>query len=445
MENYHHSNRSPSESIKIPDNKVSLSDVLGIIEKERTKSSENIVDTIFPLVGENSDTLLYVVNMEKGGWRIYSSDKRTPAIVAEGDSGYFSIEEGSPAVEFWLDEIKQNMAQIAQSTDEELTFSKDEIMFNKSLWTGESVSEVSPKVAPSYPPGHWEEIITSSTVEVHDSIEHMVPKWDQDDPYNKCCPYYSNMQDRAATGCVAIAGSQVLLYLHDKLGVPSEMFSDCSCVGTVDAFSKEFSNPSTGVWSSMSYEYQYPSDTTFLPEAVLISYVGDRVNMHYCENILGSYSWAVPKNLKSDLFEYYGITCYHGDYDEGIVKSNLSKKLPVIVSASDQAIPVNGDIHCFVIDGYRRTRIKYNHYHYYVLDGTPEGQYAMPKEYTTYSYSQPVIESIKINWGWRSQWKKPRVNDGWYALTEGWTVTNGRTFDYNHHVKMIYGFSVSNK
>lgn len=52
--------------------------------------------------GEDNDTLLYIVNFRNGGWRIYSSDKRTPAVLAEGEKGSFSLDEGSPAVAVWI-------------------------------------------------------------------------------------------------------------------------------------------------------------------------------------------------------------------------------------------------------------------------------------------------------------------------------------------------------
>ena len=62
-----------------------------------------------------------------------------------------------------------------------------------------------------------------------------------------------------------------------------------------------------------------------LPEAILIGYVGSMVNMHYHDGN-NKYSWAIPANLKTNLFEYYGINCTHESYDETIVKESLGKK-----------------------------------------------------------------------------------------------------------------------
>lgn len=425
-------------------NNVSMCDVFSIVERDfpQSKSAE-VQFEVTPYMDAASDTLMYIVNYKNGGgWKIYSSDKRTPAILAEGDAGYFSLEEGSPAVAVWISCVAEEIARVRKSTDTELTFSEDEIQFNKAFWTGQQPRFIGDPVPDDLLIGHWEEIEYSQTIE-YDHVDHMVAQWDQDAPYNQCCPYYvSTPGDRAVAGCVAIAGSQLLLYLHNKIGIPANIYSEGYCIGDTDGYEQYFMNSNSTVWSSMSTIYT-PSSSTTLPEAIMIGYVGMTVNMHYCDGAFGQYSWALPSNLKTELFENLGISCSRGSYDENIVKTSLLNQMPVIVSASDLMIPIDGDIHCFVIDGYRRTCTKYTHYHYFVLDEIPSGPYMMPKEYNTYTYSSPQLTSIKINWGWSSQWYNTPVNDGWYSLTGGWTVTNGGTYNYNHNRNMTYGFAVA--
>lgn len=429
----------------LSDNSVSMEDVMSMIAKDfpQTKGTHIQVE---PFIGESSDTLMYIVNNKpSGGWKIYSTDKRTPAVLAEGDSGYFSIEEGSPAVAMWISRVGEDISRVKKAKDEELIFSKEEIGAYKSQWASNTQRVTEKDPSRVVPRGHWEELITSSTI-VYDVVDHMVGKWDQGDPYNTCCPYYTSIPDtRALAGCVAIAGSQMLHYLHYKIGRPVYMFSEGYCYGDIDNYYYySFSNPSSTVWSDMSTSYTSSSNTT-IPEAIMIGYVGRTVNMHYCDNIIfGKFSWAVPVNLKTDLFEPMGISCSHGDYDENIVRSSLLNEMPVIVSASNLVVPVDGSIHCFVIDGYRRTQIETIHHFHYVFDEPHTKPVLMPEDYDTYEYSSPTLTSIKINWGWKSQWRQnDPVNDGWYSLTAGWTVTNGGTYDYNHYVKMIYGFALA--
>ncbi len=425
-------------------NSVSMEDVMSMIERDfpQTKGSQIEVE---PYLSESCDTLMYIVNSKSsGGWKIYSSDKRTPAVLAEGESGYFSIEEGSPAVAIWISQMGEDISRVKKAKDEDLIFSKEEIGTYKSQWTLSNQKIIDKDPVPLIPKGHWEESVYSTTIE-YDAVHHMVGKWDQAYPYNECCPYFrSTPNTRSYAGCVAIAGAQMLHYLHNKIGRPVNMYSVGYCNGDVDNYTYSYSNPNSSVWANMSTSYSSYSTST-LPEAIMIGYVGTAVNMHYCDNIFGQFSWAVPSNLKSDLFEPLGISCFHGSYDEGIVRSSLLNEMPVIVSASNLAIPIDGSIHCFVIDGYRRTQIKTTHHFRYIYDEVPSTIMSspMPEEYETYEYSTPRFANIKINWGWSSQWTRG-VNDGWYALTSGWTVTNGETYDYNHYVKMIYGFALAN-
>jgi hypothetical protein len=433
------------------DNNVYINDVLGIVERDfpDTKGFEKPRYDLTSYVGKESDTLMYILNFKDGsGWKIYSSDKRTPAILAEGDSGYFSLEDGSPAVAMWLSCVADDMVRVHRASDSELRFSEEEIRFNRAFWTADKCVKVDRQISRESPqrndpPGHWEEEITAQTV-VLESIDHMVAEWDQWAPYNRCSPYYVNDFDtRACAGCVAIAGSQMLFYLHGKIGLPTTMYSQGYCIGDLDDFQKYFNYENTTVWSSMSTNYNTNS-LDFIPEAVLIGYVGELVEMNYCEVGSNRFSWTLPGKLKTKVFEPYGISCSQGMYNENSVKSSLLNQMPVIVTATNLLVPLDFDIHCFVIDGYRKTQIKYTHYHHYVYDVDPEEETPAPDEFYTYTYSVPDVTGIKINWGWWSQWTNG-ANDGWYTLTGDWVVTNadGETYDYNYHRNMIYDFAVA--
>lgn len=407
-----------------------------------TKTTESPNYVMTPYVINKTDTVLYIVNFKDGGWRIYSSDKRTPAIIAEGEKGYFSIEEGSPAVSMWIHHMGYDILKVSHSKDEQLIFTDEEINDNISFW------EESRALPPPTPAddtlivpitGHWEEFVTTE-IEEYDRIDHLVGKWDQELPYNYYCPCRPDGEGNAYAGCVAIAGSQVLHYLHYKIGHPTHMYSQCSCTGDVNNYQRDYANLSESIWDSMSTGYN-DSTIVAVPESILIAYVGDLVGMHYVNNFTGTYSWALPGNLKSNVFEYYGIRCSRGAYNENAVRENMQNQMPVIVSGSNLAIPVDGDIHCFVIDGYRRNRYVEYHHHYYVYDTPPSTPVLEYPEYITCNYSSPIVTEIKINWGWKSQWHENNpVNDGWYALTGGWVVDWG-SYDYNYYLNMTYDFS----
>jgi hypothetical protein len=404
-----------------------------------TKSDPQQTYSVAPYRNATGDTLMYIVNYpDNTGWQILSSDSRTPAVIAEGETGRFSIEDGSPAVQVWLDMTARDMEAVKTSRDEDLNFSPEEIAAHKSLWGVGNSKGLDDR---DFTLGHWEET-TTEYVEVLDKIEHMTPHWDQDAPYNAFCPLQSNSTtERAPAGCVAIAAAEVLYYLHNKWNVPEYMVDEGFCTGNVNSYSRSFSGSSSAVWAAMDTTNHSINDPA-PEEAIMIGHIGDVIGMTYHND----YSYALPANIRTQLFPLHGISCSHGDYDSSDVVSNMNNLLPVIVTATNLLVPLDFNIHCFVIDGYKRTRIVYRTYHYWVSDD-PNNKIVPPwyQPYETYTYSSPVIRDIKINWGWWTQWTVPPVNDGWYGLTADWTVTcNGSTYSYNYWVSMIYDLSITN-
>lgn len=405
-----------------------------------TRSNGDDDYSIIAMVGENADTLLYIINFGTGdGWKILSADNRTPAIIAEGESGSFSLDTDNKAVGLWLNCIANDMSIIRQSNDDSLNFTEDEIAANKSFWRpgGQRSQPLGPDLG-----GYWAESVTSEEIVVEE-VNHMTPHWDQMEPYNRYCPLKSNSQtDRAPAGCVAVAGAEMLYFLHNHFGVPATMVSEGFCYGDVNNFAREFTSLNTSIWEAMDTNYVSNLISPYA-EALMIGYVGSLSYMNYHNN----YSWTYPARLRTNVFESMGITCSHGNYDAATVKNNLNNGLPVIVTASDWLIPLDFEIHCFLIDGYKKTYTKYRHHHYFIPDD-PEMVFppGVNESYDTYTFSSTDITAIKMNWGWWSQWRPvDPLNDGWYTLTDDWYTVNsqGHEATYNHNRQMIYGFSIS--
>lgn len=420
---------------------VSYSDIQSFLAKEViTKGLSNEDCVVDPYIGPSLDTLMYIVNYGQGrGWKVISSDKRTPAILAEGDKGSFVLNGDNPGPTLWMQGVAEDMAIIRCAKDTELTFTADEIAFNRSFWTGNPVRIIDPPVIDDEG-GHWE-VTTTSATEVYDSLGHMVPKWDQGAPYNTYCPLKTDGSGlRAPAGCVAIAGAQVLYFLHQRFGVPEYMYTVASCVGDTGYFSQNFSVPSNTAWSSINTNYNAFSSGL---EDVLIPFVGAQVNMEYGNGGSG----ADDALLRTNVFNPAGISCSRESYSENKVKTSLLSMMPVIVSAYSSAIPLFdwGNAHCFVIDGYKRTRIRYYHEHVWVPDD-PASFYDPLNQYATYytvTYSAPQMTGIKINWGWWTQWVN-HVNDGWYTLTGDWyVVVNNEVENYKYYRKITYGFTLN--
>lgn len=426
----------PAQDTIIPSNYVSRDQVVSYLNKLGTETKGNSGQySLESRSDSEGNVLMYIVNFNGNGWKILSADNRTPAILAEGDRGSFSLEEGSPGLALWMELLSRDMAKVIRSRDEELLFSREAIASNKTFWDTTYTEPTRNPPAPEYE-GYWITHTTSETF-VSDSLEHMVPHWDQLYPYNTYAPLKSwSTTVHKPAGCVAVAGAEVLYYLHNKIGVPANAYGTCSWVNN----ERVYGNASSSNWSAMSYDY---SSWYADKEAILIAKVGDLSETTYSDTS----SAAFFSKLRTSVFPDQGISCQQHSYQQDTVKRYLNMEYPVLITASDQLIPVNGRVHCFVIDGYKKTYIEYTHCHEFI-PADPE-TIILPgsgyESYYTYSYTSPEITAIKINWGWWTQWRPNNpLNDGWYSLTANWVVENGDIiYDYNYNVSMIYNFTAN--
>lgn len=435
----YHDHESLSRTVS-SNNSVTNEQLISYLEKETTRTrglSDNY--SIETRVNSEGDTLMYIVNFNGHGWKIISADNRTPAILAEGNDGSFSQDEGSPALSVWMDMLSTDMTNVRRCNDEQLTFSSEEISANKAFWNLKQ-KEPSRNPRPPQYEGYWITHTTSETI-VDETLEHMTPHWHQSTPYNQYCPLKSwSSTEHQPAGCVAVAGAQVLYYLHGKIGVPVEAYGSCNIVNGDPLFG----DSSVSNWEQMSPSFTYPNHPEDAEiEAILIRKIGHLVEMTYADTS----STANYTMLKTLAFPDQGLSCSKSNYCQDTVARYLNLQYPVIVSASDQLIPLNGRWHCFVIDGYKKTHLKYTHCHEFI-PADPE-TIILPgsgyESYYTYSYSTPEITAIKINWGWWTQWAGDEIlNDGWYTLTSNWEVEkDGQIYSYNHNVNMLYDFRIA--
>ena len=73
------------------DDFVEIGQIMEYVDKIKlaTKVSAGATYSVMPYCGSTGDTLMYIVNYGSGdGWQILSSDARTPAVIAESESGF---------------------------------------------------------------------------------------------------------------------------------------------------------------------------------------------------------------------------------------------------------------------------------------------------------------------------------------------------------------------
>ena len=424
-----------TESLNLKsDYSVKYADVLTLSQSQNAASGASTRSLeIECITNESNDTLLYVCEKPDGGWVIYSSDTRTPAVVANSDEGSFESLKQIDGARLWIQSMAEDLAAIKRLPDDKLNFTPKEIENNKAFWKSISSPDkyikeklkAQTRDAELLITGHYELRYSTSFTEVYDSISRLTEtNWSQGSPYNNYCPYKSNSTtDHAPAGCVAIAAAQMLYYLHDYYGVPETAPSEAYCYGDINSYTWAQTNYTTEIWEEMAL--------SGAAAAPLIADVGRRVNMNYGDNSSG----AQPSNLVGNVFAPYGISCTYATYDVTPLKNNLLDSIPVILIAySTEETDKVG--HAFIADRYKRTRIVTENYYEWVYDAPSDKPLLSVPEKIEYTYASPVISMIGMNWGWGRSYN---ISTDWYSLTGDWTIS---TYNWNINRSMVYDFKV---
>lgn len=368
--------------------------------KSGYKREEDVLD-IMPM-GNEGEVSFYVVSYSSG-WEIISSDMRGPVFLAKSDSESFEESFNADYVKIWIGSLAQDIyvrrcldkiPERAKSEEVKL-LEKECIDFWKAInpnhivdYTIEPTTKMDPGLPIiTLPTGHWELASTVYSAYQRDTIGHLCQKkWNQGDPYNYYCPPAVFQSGNCPAGCVAIAGSQMLKFLHDKTGVP------ISAPLNVDNWGCGY-NYSPDAWGLMEN-----NDTI---AAALIRDVGHKVGMFYWYDGSG----ANTEDLVEDVFLPYGVYSTYGNYNHSILTSSLMNSMPVIVSAFGEqdsifGININSKGHAFIVDKCITADCTVTSTFHWVWDPhiTP-----LPELEDSISVSGALVfEHIGMNWGWNS-------------------------------------------
>lgn len=377
--------------------------------------------TIEPIVS-GRDTVMYLVNYGDG-WELLSADKRAPVVIAMCDIGkttvddLYSIPEQNIFLKKWeqdLSELKHMAMTVVSEDDSWISSGADTKSSDWSDWVyiGEG-------------------LFASHVVA---EIDHLLStKWGQGTPWNVSAPYTNgSMTSHCLTGCGPVAVSQVLYYLHGKIGKPSSSFATCSCNAyipdgasfiTLDNSNTSFSNPSADVWSQM------PLTSTGATNAYLVSnlmiWVGYQISAIYKTNSTTSYLTSFP-----DVFSESNINCdtlFPCDFDT-IYNQLQQREMPSILRIADAD---NNGGHFVVADGYKRIIDEYHkRWVRYNTQGAHEFYEVMSRTVTR--------DYVCINWGWNGNGDSSSGHPIWYRVGNSWTA-GGHT--YATFSSMVYNFS----
>ena len=394
-----------------------------------------IIKDIEPFTYQNA-ILFYVMNYENG-WEIVSADKRTPYLVAKGESGSFTMKDyqstpwGTWMFSIGMDILNTRLNGTVVSHEENDNLRFWELISNPERVLGSpSIQSIPPDLIP---PGHYE-LVSTYTQFNYDSIcvHHLTStRWHQN--LNDYVPYRTDTTYlKALAGCVAISGAQMLFYLHNNLGVPAGAPDYAYCFGNIDSYQMGQSGNSTTIWNQMTtYGNSYA--------AILVANAGTLVGMHYGNNG----SSASTADLVDQYFGYYGIHCNYNNYDSDAIRTELIYRGMPIIARADSFVPFDtwSSAHSFIIDGYNYSRNKTTYVYEWRYDVDPNAGISLPlppEPYVVETYTINTIEFIKMNWGWGNL-----HCDDEFSIGGDWAINLDGYYNFIYSRKMISGFSVN--
>ena len=440
---------------------VKTSDVESYINYLNTTNRENKSEIIdFTAYRDNNgDTVFYAINFEHG-WQLLSADKRGPLVLAESFNGNFAeTVHSNNHITVWLESIAadiRNRRVLESRYGRNLTKASKE-KEDACILFWERINPIpSEKLKPSkrydpslpmLPLGHWELVSSISEPEDYFFLDHLCQtRWYQRSPFNIFCPPRTDGEaGNMPAGCTAIAGGQMLNYLHGKIGVPTSLPTslDANYYGTNYSSSSVLwtkLNSAFTINPDSSYTYTY-SDTL---KGLFIRDIGTRISTDYGN----SGSGAFVSDLINNVFIPRGISAVYQSYDVPKLTHSLKNGYPVVISAyGDRIYYIFGIYqdthgHAFLIDGYKERRNKITGTYRWIWE-----PHTVPvpdiNDTIMITYSDPYLAFIKMNWGWHNY-----DDDIWFAPYGSWPIdiirNTGDTLHlhYDYTREMICDFSV---
>ena len=260
---------------------------------------------------------------EDGGFVIISGNDRAKTILGYADAGSFDVNNLPDGMKYWLDGFVDELKSLENTTESD------------SLSSSRESSTPLQKV-------------NNSTNAVAPLLGNI--KWNQGAPYNNLCPLIPPQNTmRSATGCVATAMAQVMMYYQWPMrgsGSNNYISSTNQIPLTVDFSATQYD------WANMTTTYGSAS-TSIQKTAVatLMYHCGVSVNMNYSQSS-GAYATDMGKALINNFGYDQNIQIYNRNFYnriewDGMIKAELNAARPVLYGGTSATAG-----HRFVCDGY---------------------------------------------------------------------------------------------
>ncbi|MCD8303890.1 MAG: C10 family peptidase, partial [Prevotellaceae bacterium] len=271
-----------------------------------------------PAATDDETLPIYIFSRGEGeGFVIVSGDTALPSIIGYTDQGDYDEDNLPPALEDMIEYYSSAAEALAQS--------------------GTSSTRRN-----------------ASSSGTKDIATLMTSHWHQSWPYNNLCPYITGTTNRAATGCVATAASQIIYYWRKNLDDRTKYSTPQYSYGDAPATEDDVIPSGTPLkWDLMqdSYSGSDPEECT-TAAATLVACVGMSGWLTYGSSTSGQISDQV--NVFSSQFGLNGGTCvWHDSYSqstwEKMIIQDLELGRPILYSG----VSSSQGGHAVVIDGYQ--------------------------------------------------------------------------------------------
>lgn len=398
------------------ENKVTNKSILTYANAKYGKTKGNSIK-VDPICS-NNDTLAYILNYGSG-WELLSGDTRYTPVLAKGD-GTYSIDNLNQGQKVWL-ESEMEVIQAIRNND--IVIPEDNREDNENFWARVN-GPINNTKAEGDPIEGWELVeIREMGIVASRTSGHMIKtQWGQRHPWNQCVPNAStSIGGKCAAGCVAVAGAQMLKFIHDTLGKPNTFYTNGQCIGNEFSHTFLYSNPDASAWNNMATVISENSNKLF-QSALLIAWVGDKVNMRYSQNDSRAYASDLP-----GVFKLVGVNCTFGNYNASTVFNELTSGWPVCV----RALTSSGDGHTWIIDGYVVETYGYQYIYEYTEHGAPYNEYGEQR----IDYDEETYRFVLMNWGENDVVDNNQynygVNTSWYPSHTSNIYFDGKQIIYN--------------
>lgn len=392
----------------------------------KSEKQEFEVKEVVPMGLNDEATLAYLLNYNDG-WEIVSADKRAPVVLASRDEGQFDLKEAPANVMTWIEALEADVLYLrispsrpgwadndicskmqnsidfwlAINADENYIISHDPVMLHP-----DSIALDPPTPGPTLMQGHWElmDILYRQSIITYQ--DHIIPThWYQTFPLNENCPdsrIYSGL--KVPAGCLAVSGGQLLLYLHNTIGLPIFAPVNAHYTGFYDNYTYSIAGMNTNQWNNFNSAYENDRTASI---ASMLAYVGHEVHMQYYETTSTSHT----QYFIDDLLAPNGIECDFDNYSSSQTIQCVLNGDPVLVEAFRSH---NETGHSFLIDYYRKYRDCTLYCYEFIYDG-PSYEPRPLQQYVHTVYSDVINENIRMNWG-----DGMGLDDSNFALSGNW-------------------------